>query len=226
MNKLKYNVDMVFCIDCTGSMGSLLDMVKSRALNFNNDLVKKMNEKGKNINQLRIRVIAFRDYIADHEKAMLVTDFFNLPSENERFEKCVKSLRAEGGGDAPEDGLEALAYAIRSDWNKEPGAKKRSVIVVWTDAPTHKLGFGSSDKNYPANMAKSFDELTMWWGDIQNNGYIDSRAKRLVLFAPDENYWNTIADNWDNVLHYPAKAGNGLDEMDYESILTLISNTI
>ena len=29
---LKYNVDIVMCIDCTGSMGDLLDTVKTRAL--------------------------------------------------------------------------------------------------------------------------------------------------------------------------------------------------
>lgn len=31
---LKYNVDIVMCIDCTGSMGDLLDTVKNNALKF------------------------------------------------------------------------------------------------------------------------------------------------------------------------------------------------
>ena len=29
-----YNVDMVFCIDATGSMGGLIEKVKDNALNF------------------------------------------------------------------------------------------------------------------------------------------------------------------------------------------------
>ena len=31
---LKYNVDIVMCIDATGSMNGILDTVKSNALNF------------------------------------------------------------------------------------------------------------------------------------------------------------------------------------------------
>ncbi len=40
-----------------------------------------------------------------------------------------------------EDGLEALGYAMKSDWNND-GMKKRHVIVLWTDANTHPIGYG------------------------------------------------------------------------------------
>ena len=36
---LKYNVDIVMCIDATGSMNGILDTVKSNALNFYGDLI-------------------------------------------------------------------------------------------------------------------------------------------------------------------------------------------
>ena len=140
--KLTYNVDMVFCIDCTGSMDNIIDIVKNNALNFYQDVTQAMEVKSKHIDQLRVRVVAFRDYLADGKDAMLVTDFFKLPEQAADFEKCVRSLRADGGGDDPEDGLEALAYAIKSKWDTE-GMKKRQVIVVWTDESTHKLGFGT-----------------------------------------------------------------------------------
>jgi len=223
--KITYNVDMVFCIDATGSMGGVIDLVKKNAVNFYNDVTKAMKAKNKTINKMRIRIVVFRDYVADLEDAMLVTDFFNLPEQTSDFEMCVKSIRAFGGGDDPEDGLEALAYAIKSDWDTE-GMKKRNVIVVWTDAPTHELGFGRSVENYPRNMAKDFNELTSWWGDCQNRGFIDQNAKRLLLFAPNAPYWQTISDNWDNVIHFPSKAGMGLREIDYKQIIDSISNTI
>lgn len=223
--RLTYNVDMVFCIDTTGSMGGLLETVKNNALNFYDDVTKKMAEKGKIINKLRIRVISFRDYLADHENAMLVTDFFNLPMQNMDFEKCIRGLNAFGGGDEPEDGLEALAYAIRSKWDTE-GMRKRQVIVVWTDASTHELGFGSSDPNYPSNMAKNFEELTQWWGDVQNTGYMNQSGKRLLLFAPEAKYWSTITNNWNQVIHFPSRAGRGLEEVDYDLILNTIANSI
>lgn len=223
--KLTYNVDMVFCIDTTGSMGSLLETVKNNALNFYDDVMKKMTDKGKIINRLRIRIISYRDYLADHDNAMLVTDFFDLPLQNTEFEKCIRGLRPMGGGDEPEDGLEALAYAIRSDWDTQ-GMKRRQVIVVWTDAPTHGIGYGKADANYPANMAKSFEELTQWWGDVQNPGYMNQSGKRLLLFAPEAEYWTSIADNWNQVIHFPSKAGKGLEEIDYDLILNTIANSI
>ena len=113
-----YNVDMVFCIDATGSMGGLIEKVKDNALNFYQDVQRMMTNKQKTIAQLRVRVIAFRDYAADGDDAMMVTDFFNLPEEEKDFEETVRSIHAEGGGDIPEDGLEALAYAIAEATDK------------------------------------------------------------------------------------------------------------
>jgi len=182
--QLTYNVDMVFCIDCTGSMENIIEIVKNNALNFYQDVTGVMEKKHKHISQLRVRVVAFRDYIADREKAMMVTDFFKLPQEAVEFEKCVRSLRAEGGGDDPEDGLEALAYAMKSKWDQE-GMKRRQVIVVWTDAATHPLGFGKTSGYYPNGMANDIRELSAWWGGAQQTGYMDNNAKRLLLFAPD-----------------------------------------
>ena len=223
--KITYNVDMVFCIDATGSMTGVIDMVKENALNLYTDVSNAMAKKNKTIDKLRVRVVVFRDYVADGDDAMLVTDFFSLPEQTEDFERCVRSVQAFGGGDDPEDGLEALGYAIKSKWDTE-GMKKRQVIVVWTDATTHELGYGKSMPNYPKGMAKDFNELTAWWGDRQNSGFINQNAKRLLLFAPDGPYWNTISDTWDNVIHFPSIAGEGLGEFDYAQIIDSISNTI
>ena len=217
--KLKYNVDIVMCIDATGSMNGILDTVKSNALNFYGDLINSMRKKGKQVNDMRIKVIAFRDYVADGENAMLATDFFRMPEEQEEFRDLVNTISACGGGDEPEDGLEALAYAIRTDWTRD-GNKCRHVIVVWTDAPTHELGFGSKSKYYPRNMAASFNQLTGWWDQM------DARAKRLLIYAPEAEYWTTISDSWDNTMHFPSVAGNGLKEFEYEEILSEICNTI
>ncbi|MBO5007617.1 MAG: VWA domain-containing protein [Clostridia bacterium] len=223
--KISYNVDMVFCIDCTGSMDNIIEIVKNNALNFYQDVTNAMEKKHKYISQLRVRVVAFRDYAADKDKAMMVTDFFKLPQEEKEFERCVHSLKAEGGGDDPEDGLEALAYAIKSKWDTQ-GMKKRQVIVVWTDAPTHPLGYGRNVENYPRNMAKDIKELSSWWSGSQQTGFVDNNAKRLLLFAPDAPDWNVISQNWDNVLHFPSEAGKGLANLEYEEIINTISNSI
>lgn len=221
-----YTVDMVFCIDATGSMEDfgggqkkIINMVKENALSFYSDLMRKMDEKHKRISQLRVRVIAFRDYIFDGENAMLVTDFFQLPEQTNQFESCIQSISAMGGGDIPEDGLEALAYAMKSNWTTV-GTDQRRVIVVWTDAGTHPLGYGARVPNYPNGMPSNLSELGDWWDEIP------TKSKRLVLYAPDEAGWSYISSNWDNVVHYPSVAGNGLAECDYSEILDVLASSI
>lgn len=222
---LKYNVDIAMCIDATGSMGSLLNTVKTNALSFYTDLTNAMAEKGKHIDKLRVRVIAFRDYIADGNNAMFATDFYSLPDEAEEFRNDVNSIQPFGGGDEPEDGLEALAYAMKSKWS-DGGNKRRHIIIVWSDDGTHALGYGAKAANYPKKMAKDFEELTEWWGDSSLPGLMDNSAKRLLIYAPEKKYWSTISDSWDNVLHFPSEAGKGLLGLEYQEILNAIANSI
>ena len=183
-----------------------------------------MEKKHKTIHQLRVKVIAFRDYIADGEEAMLSSDFFTLPEQAEMLRDCVEGIHAKGGGDIPEDGLEALAYAIRSDWTRE-GVKKRHIIVVWSDAPTHELGHGKIAPWYPEGMAQDFDELTLWWEDEQLGGCMDENAKRLLIFAPDAPEWNRISSEWGQVIHVQT-VSEGLEDVEYSQVLDSVCNTI
>ncbi len=224
--RLNYGVDLVFCIDATGSMDHILDTVKQNALNFYDDFKEVMEEKKKHVSQLRIRVIAFRDYLEDQDKAMLLTDFFTLPDEAEAFRSRIQCIEAEGGGDDPEDGLEAIAYAIKNSKWSFSSEKRRHVIVVWSDEGTHPLGYGSSSPYYPSNIAKDFDELTAWWGTKTAPGIMDENAKRLVMFTPNKPGWSTIRANWNKALMCESEAGSGLDKLNYETILDIISNTI
>lgn len=238
-----YNVDIVMCIDATGSMGSLLDTVKQHALKFYEDLTAEMAQKGKHVEEMRVRIIAFRDYLADGNDAMLATDFFTLPDEAEDFRDLIGTLKPFGGGDDEEDGLEALAYAIRSPWTNKDHS--RHVIVVWTDDGTHKLGFGGDPENgryltdkmsfdqvranarrYPAKMAKDFAELTDWWGDSEAPGLMNQSAKRLVLFAPDVPYWNKISEGWTESIQFVSQAGKGLKELQYQEIIQTLAGSV
>ena len=135
---LTYAVDIVFCIDATGSMTPIIDQVKANALRFYDDVQSNLTAKGKNVDQLRVRVIAFRDFAADGEAALEESPFFTLPDERAGFSEFVNGLVAEGGGDAPESGLEAVALAIDSPWTTT-GDRRRQVIVIWTDQPAQPL---------------------------------------------------------------------------------------
>lgn len=245
----KYDVDIVMCIDATGSMAHVINMVKENALSFYSDFLKRLSEfdPPKRVNDVRVRVVAFRDYLADGERAMLLSNFFKLPEQAAEFEALVRGIKAEGGGDDPEDGLEALAYAIRSKWNTEEGNKKRHVIVLWTDAGAHELGFGRNPENgkylvgrmmsaeqlnenakkYPVKMAKDFNELSEWWGVGQSpNSVLNPSFKRLLIYAPNEKTWTTIAKTWDNAILFPSTAGSGLKSTTYSEILDALCGSV
>jgi hypothetical protein len=83
---LSYAVDIVFCIDVTGSMSPIIDQVKANALRFYDDVQSNLTAKGKNVDQLRVRVIAFRDFVADGAAALAESPFFTLPGERASFQ--------------------------------------------------------------------------------------------------------------------------------------------
>lgn len=154
------NVDIVFAIDATESMQPLIDKVKSLTLSFREELEKGLKENRRIIKNLRIKVIVFRDYYVDDKYAMEESRFFILPEEKQEFYNFVSKIKAGGGGDEPESGLEALALALRSDFVKD-GDKKRHVIVLFTDASAHPLEQQEDGvpSNYPSNMFKNLGDL-------------------------------------------------------------------
>jgi hypothetical protein len=220
---ITYHVDLVLCIDQTGSMGSIIERVKKEALNFQKDIFSRMDEMGKRVDKMRVKVIGFRDYYYDDCEPMIESDFLVLPDDNTKFEDFVNNLDAIGGGDDPESGLEALAKAIRSPW-KPDGDKNRQVIVIWTDTGVHPLGDIADQKNYPANMPKDLAELRDWWEG--QDGFMDSRSKRLLVYAPDSSEWSEIGREWDSALFFPSVAGGGLEEATYGEIINVICRSL
>jgi len=220
---LSYAVDIVFCIDVTGSMTPILDAVKTNALGFYDDVQANLTEKGKNVAQLRVRVIAFRDFVADGAAALEESPFYTLPAERGGFSEFVNGLIAQGGGDAPESGLEAVALAVNSPWTTT-GDRRRQVIVVWTDQPAHPLDPSVVPADLASRVPADFSALTDLWEDEQ--GLMGSSSKRLILFAPDGPGWSDISAVWENVVHNPSQAGGGLSEVDYGTIIDSIGNSV
>jgi hypothetical protein len=220
---LSYAVDIVFCVDVTGSMTPILDQVKANALRFYGDVQSNLTAKGKTIDELRVRVVAFRDIVADGEAALQESPFFELPAEETGFSGFVNGLIAEGGGDAPESGLEAVALAMTSPWTTR-GDRRRQVIVVWTDQPAHSLDASALPPGLAGRVPADFSALTDLWEDPQ--GSLGSSSKRLILFAPDGPGWSDISGVWENVVHHPSQAGSGLSDIDYGTIIDSIGNSV
>lgn len=225
---LKYAVDIVLCVDATASMGPTLNNVKHSALSFPNRLAQEMTAKGRGISSLRLKVIAFRDYGDHADDAMSESPFFRVPGDLDQFEKTVRALRPDGGGDEPESGLEALALALASEW--ETGLdKRRHVVVMFTDASAHPLGDPrqTAAATYPRSMPGSLEALFQQWGTGQSrNALMENSAKRLLMFAPEAYPWTDIADDWNNTIFFPSEAGEGLEEWEMDEIIATIANSL
>lgn len=224
----KYAVDIVFCIDVTGSMSPVIDAVKENVRTFHSTLGSAMAEKGKAISQLRVRVIAYRDFADKPSNAIEATGFLTLPDQQGQFETFVQRLHATDGGDEPESGLEALSLAIDSDWERGLD-RRRHVIAVFTDASAHPLGDprARAAASYPSTAPATIDELFERWGyQSSQTSVMENSAKRLLLFAPDTSPWNVIAADWNNTIFLPSKAGDGLEEVEMQEIIDVIASSI
>jgi len=222
-HSLTYAVDIVFCIDVTGSMTPIIDTVKANALRFYDDVQTNLTAKGKTVDELRVRVVAFRDFAADGEAALQESPFYELPDDQAVFRGFVEGLVAEGGGDHPESGLEAVALAMNSPWTTR-GDRRRQVVVVWTDQPAHPLDPAVLPESLRERVPADFSALTDLWENAQ--GPLGSSSKRLILFAPDGPGWSDISGVWENVVHHPSQAGGGLSEVDYGTIVDSIGNSV
>ncbi|MFF4594740.1 vWA domain-containing protein [Amycolatopsis sp. NPDC001319] len=225
---LGYAVDIVLCIDATASMKPTLDNVKDNALSFPGRLVEEMKSKGRGIRSLRLKVLAFRDFGDRADDALSDSGFLRIPAQVDEFEGAVRSLEPSGGGDVPESGLEALAVAMHSDW--ETGLdRRRHVIVIFTDAPAHRLGDSRQTQanTYPRVVPGSLDDLFALWGHAQSReSLMENSAKRLLIFAPEEYPWADIADDWNNTLFFPSTAGEGLEEWEMNEIIATIASSL
>lgn len=222
MQGLSYHVDIALCIDVTGSMTPILGEVKRGALKFHQDLSEAMSAKGKRIDVLRARVVAFRDFFDASPPALITSSFLMLPDQVVEFSDVVTRLEPLAGESNTESGLEGLAVALKSDWTKE-GSRRRHITVLWTDTQAHDLGGRArAAQSYPAEIPESFDELT----DLWESQRMDASAKRLILYAPDVPPWDSVGSNWSQVIHLPSIAGKGLSEFTYQEILETVAASV
>lgn len=219
---IKRNIDVVFCIDGTGSMAPCIEAVKSNARRFHQEFVSAMTDLGSDIDSMRVKVIVFRDYHDDGEDAMRESPFYELPADSAEFEKYLSDVSAFGGGDGPENGLEALYYAMKSDFTT--GNKDRQVIVLFTDAEALDLGARASEPGYPADMVDESGLSEMWSCLSQDKACkLRERNKRLVIFAPDGTKYKELKSKLNRSVFEPVDMACGLGDIDFSEIIKVIA---
>ena len=87
-----YHVEIVIVMDATESMKPIMNEVKDNVLKFCRKFAETMDEKGKKLSVMHIKVITFRDFAYDGDKALEESRFFNLPDENEDFHDYFEQI--------------------------------------------------------------------------------------------------------------------------------------
>jgi len=127
MEIIKQNsrLDLLFIMDITNSMDVYLDQVKRQVL----DIIHEIRKECAGI-EIYIGFIGYRDF-SDLDFG---ESYINLEL-TEKYENIIQNiqyLKAEGGGDIPEDLCGALEFAKEKQWK----GKSRFAILV-TDSPCH-----------------------------------------------------------------------------------------
>lgn len=102
-------VDLLFLVDCTGSMAPYIREIKKKILSI-------VTQTTKSFAKLKIKLgfVGYRDF-CDKDQRLVVLPFTTNVSA---FEKFVGRIEASGGGDAPEDVFGGIDAATQMGWSQ------------------------------------------------------------------------------------------------------------
>lgn len=217
----KRNIDIVFCIDGTGSMSPCIDNVKNNAKRFYIDFAKAMTDMGSEVDMMRIKIIVFRDYKCDGQNSMVESAFFELPAEEQAFSAYLDSIHARGGCGEDANGLEAFYRAMMSDFTT--GTKDRQVIVLFADTTAIPLGQRRNCAGYPRDMVNENGLLETWMCMQNHPSRLRERNKRLVMFAPSGSCYEAMKQRYNRSVFIPVEIHGGLDDISFAEIIKIIA---
>jgi Mg-chelatase subunit ChlD len=163
----KPKVEVVFCLDTTGSMGGLIDGAKAKIWAICNQIA-----GAKPTPELKVGLVAYRD-----KGDSYVTQVHDLTGDLDAIHAKLKTFTADGGGDEPEHVNQALHDAVNKiKWSDDKKVMK--IIFLVGDAAPH-MDY-TDDVKYPETCKKAVGkgiiintiqcgtsaECTKYWKDI------------------------------------------------------------
>jgi FHA domain/Integrin beta chain VWA domain len=149
-------VDIVFVLDITESMQPYIDAVKQNMINFAQELAQ-------NHRDYRLGLVTFEDYVVSAYPDCNCDYRKTMTSDVQKFIDWVGTLHAGGGGDIPEDQLDALAYAATLPFRPDA----QGIVILITDAPPHVAGDGpdpTGDSAYRVHHPFRDSNGKCWYG--------------------------------------------------------------
>jgi len=120
------SVEIVFCLDTTGSMGGLINAAKATIWSIANQIVTNTPTA-----RVKIGLVAYRDRGDEY-----VTRIVPLTDDLDTIHEKLNSFKAAGGGDAPESVNQALYEAVTQIFWSKDSETYRCIFLVG-DAPPH-----------------------------------------------------------------------------------------
>ena len=121
MNEL----DLVFCLDATGSMGSYIHAATYSIAAIVNSIAQRTAA------DIRFGLVAYRDQ--SPQDTSFVTQVYPFTSDVAIMHGYLAEISAAGGGDGPEAVAAGMDEVLRMDWREN--ATKQCVLIA--DAPPH-----------------------------------------------------------------------------------------
>ncbi|CAF1496034.1 unnamed protein product, partial [Rotaria sordida] len=138
-------LDLVFTMDCTGSMGAYIDNATKNIRFIVDEIIN--NEKS----DIRLALIQYRDH--PPQDSTFVTCVHDFTCKVEEMKQWLEQCQAQGGGDTPEAVADALHDVLTLSWR--PEATKICILI--SDAPPH--GLNSYDDTFPNGCPLGFDPI-------------------------------------------------------------------
>lgn len=126
--KTEKDVEIVFVLDTTGSMGGLIQSAKDKIWSIVNDVMQHQKEGAK----VRIGLVGYRD-----RGDAYVTKITELSENLDEVYRDLMNFKAQGGGDTPEDVRRALHEGINNVQWSEPNSKLARIVFLVGDAQPH-----------------------------------------------------------------------------------------
>ena len=195
------NLDIMFIMDLTGSMGIWLSEAKKSV----NNIIEEITDNNPG-SKIRISFIGYRDFLDISEKRVYETQEF---TENlNEFNNFISKLDCSGGGDEPEDVVGALRQALNMKWESN---SKYAILVC--DAPCHgkkyhnisydKFSDGDPEGVLLEDVIKKFYEKGITFYCIE----INNTTKKMFNIMKD-------IYNDDNKFHIE-KLGNSVQQFSF-----------
>jgi hypothetical protein len=132
-------LDLVFCVDLTGSMGGLIASARAHIGRVLDALKTELKD------DLRVGLVGYRDH-SDGPKLLQVEP---LTTDVEKVRVAINEAKVDGGGDAPEAVFAGLVKCLELPWAE--GSYR--VVILIGDAPPHSVGApGDSYKVDPTGL--------------------------------------------------------------------------